>query len=136
MVNINQLFIQKPPFAIAVKLLKALGFTNIKDTREITIDSMTKHNTITKITELIPLLQKYYLPCKAKTFLLNLSLKKCITIARQISRLHNYEIPSIEKSVSNKKVMFYRIINTLDKDLLHKTKKAKHTPREYIIVFN
>ena len=50
-------------------------------------------------------LRQYYLPCKHKTFLDNITNKKLITIARQILKLHQYDLASIEKTINNKKVL-------------------------------
>ena len=75
MVNINQLFLKKPPQQLAGRLLKHLGISSFRDKKEITIESMTKHKTLEKFESELPTLREYYLPCKAKLFLENINLK-------------------------------------------------------------
>ena len=135
MVNINQLFLKKPPQQLVGKLLKHLGITSFRDKKEITIETMTKHNTLEKMQREVETLREYYFPCKAKLFLDNLNLKKCITIARQLLKLYDYDIVSVERSVNNKKTLFYHLISKSEKERIG-TKKSKSQRREYIIVFN
>ena len=135
MVNINQLFLKKPPQELARKVLKHLGITSFRYKKEITIESMTKHNTLDKMQNEIETLREFYFPCKAKLFLENLNLKKCITITRQLLKLYDYDIISIERSVNNKKTLFYHLINKSEKERI-KTKKSKSQKKEYIIVFD
>ena len=135
MVNINQLFLKKPPQQIASRLLKHLGITSYRDKKEITIETMTKNKTLDKISQEIPILREYYLPCKAKLFLENLNLKKCITITRQILKLYEYDILSIERSVNTKKTLFYHLAKKGEKERLTTRKSKKHR-QEYIIIFD
>ena len=136
MVNINQLFLKKPPQELARRLLKHLGITSFRDKKEITQDTMIANKTIEKMQKEIPILKNFYLPCKSKLFLDNLNLKKCITITRQILKLYDYDIVSIERSVNTKKTLFYHLVSKIEKERLS-TKKTSNSPRkEYIIVFN
>ena len=131
MVNINQLFLSKPPISIIIKMLKNLGFSSLKDNREITVETMTKYKTIKKMENDIKNIKPYYLPCKARLFLDNLNLKKCITIVRQLLRLYDYDIIGIEKTINTKKVLFYHVDKKIKK---HKTTIKKK--KEYIIFFD
>ena len=55
-------------------------------------------------------LLRYYIPCKAKIYLLNIDEKRCITILRQFLKVHNYTLMSKEKYVKGKKSLFYQVI--------------------------
>ena len=134
MVNINQLFVDKPPLNFTIKIVKLLGFTSLKDKKEITIQSMTKFNTLSKIEKELNDLKTYYLPCKQKLFLENLNLKKCLTIARQLLKLYDYDIISTEKTINTKKILFYQLIKKYEKERMA-TKKS-NSKKEYIIYFN
>ena len=58
---------------------------------------------IDKMQKLSPELKKYYLPCKAKTYLNELTNNSVMTILRQILRPHNYAIISREKYINREK---------------------------------
>ena len=88
-----------------------------------------------KIEQMLHILREYYFPCKAKLFLDNLNLKKCITIARQLLKLYDYDILSIERSVNTKKILFYHLAKKDEKQRITTRKSKKHR-REYIIIFD
>ena len=68
-------------------------------------------NTVEKVKGHIEKLLKYYIPCKAKKYILtNLDEKKCITILRQFLKIHNHTLISKEKYVNGKKLLFYQVI--------------------------
>ena len=136
MVNINQLFLKKPPQPLVGRVLKHLGITTFRDRGEITLESMLKNKTLEKMEKENGQLRKYYLPCKAKLFLENINLKKCITIARQLLKLYDYDLVSIERSVNNKKILFYHLVNKTEKEILKTKKQNNSNKREYIIFFN
>ena len=56
------------------------------------------------------LLEEYYLPCKKKVYLDNLTLKKCITILRQLVKLYDYILKSNEKYIKGEKIIIYYIV--------------------------
>ena len=60
--------------------------------------------------DIIDELYKYYIPCKSKKYLVDLSEKKCITILRQFLKIHNHTLISKEKYVKGKKNLFYQVI--------------------------
>ncbi len=106
----NQLFKIIPDENIIQDILEAFGLTNLEDTRLFTKSHMIEINTVDKINELKDKLTEYYLPCKAKKYLLNLDEKKCITILRQIVKLYHYKCIGLEKSIKGKKTMTYRLL--------------------------
>jgi len=113
---INQLFINKPPIDV---LLELCLFFNID------LNNLEKKNTFTKqelidinlkehYTHIINRLDNYYLTCKKKIYFTNINDKKCITILRQILKLYNYSLKSIEKYYNSKKYIMYSIIYNID----------------------
>jgi hypothetical protein len=109
---INQLFINKPPIDILFEL--CLFF-------RIDLNNLEKKNTFTKqdlidinfkehYTQIINMLDDYYLNCKKNIYFTNINDKKCITILRQILKLYNYSLKSIEKYYNSKKYIMYSII--------------------------
>ena len=114
---INQLFIQKPPIDI---LFEICLFFNID------LNNLEKNNTFTKeylvdmnfkenYETIINLLDEYYLNCKKKVYFYNINDKKCITILRQLLKLHNYSLKSTEKYCNSKKYIVYSVLyNKID----------------------
>jgi hypothetical protein len=65
--------------------------------------------TVKKLNELKPILEEYYLPCKARLYLDDMTEKKSITVLRQVLRLFKYHINSKERNINTKKIIFYSI---------------------------
>ena len=106
----NQLFKNIPDLQIVQSVLEAFGLDNIEDTRLFTKEHMQDVETVQKLSELIPTLKEYYIPCKSKKYLTDLNEKKCITILRQFLKTHNYTLFSKEKFVKGEKQLFYQVI--------------------------
>ncbi len=64
---------------------------------------MTEMNTIDKLNKIKDDLYQYYLPCKAKVYIENITLKKSITILRQFLKVHNYTLISKKNILKMKK---------------------------------
>lgn len=130
--SVNQLFKINPDHYILDKLLDAFCLTNINDSRFFTKENMKSNNTTKKVIALIPDLINYYLPCKAKIYLTNITDKKTITILRQFLKFFQYKCIGIEKSLNGKKQMTYRLMK-FDKIQLETQNKNKKT---FIINFD
>ena len=57
---------------------------DFSDTKLFTKENLQDLNTVEKLNNHIERLREYYLPCKAKKYLVNLDEKKSITILRQL----------------------------------------------------
>lgn len=78
---------------------------------------ITEKNVIEKLNLLLPQLKNYYMNCKHTKYLENLDPKKCVTILRQLLRLYNYKVISMEKYHSGQKFLLYKIEKIeIDKD--------------------
>jgi hypothetical protein len=97
---------------------------------------MIEINTVDQIIELKPQLEDFYLPCKCKIYLEDLTEKKCITILRQFIKTHNYKLISFEKSLKGKKIMTYRLIQLNEDFLTNEIKEEPIKERKYIVSFN
>lgn len=107
----NQLFRISPDLKITEYLLKLFGIKDINDNHSFTRTNLEDLKTVDKIKEIITELTKYYIPCKAKKYILTeLDEKKCITILRQFLKIHNHTLISKEKYVKGKKLLFYQVI--------------------------
>tara|TARA_Y100000817_G_C16845338_1_gene539827 strand:+ start:473 stop:859 length:387 start_codon:yes stop_codon:yes gene_type:complete len=106
----NQLFKVSPDLKITEKILKNFGINDINDNHSFTRINLRDLNTVDKINEMEEELRRYYIPCKAKLYLININEKKCITILRQFLKIHNYTLMSKEKYIKGKKNLFYQVI--------------------------
>ncbi len=82
---------------------------------------ITEKNIIEKLNLLMPQLKNYYMNCKHKKYLENLDPKKCVTILRQLLRLYDYRVISIEKYHNGQKFLLYKIEKIeIEKDIHQK----------------
>ena len=132
----NQLFKINPDINIIQELVYTFGLENLEDNRLFTKDHMKEISTSSKIIELSEKLNKYYLPCKGKKYLLKeddlYKEKKSITILRQFIKTMNYNCVGIEKSINGKKTMTYRLLYCKESYLSSPETKNK----EYILSFD
>lgn len=111
MTKINQLFTRIVDREVAERLVKCLGLEGMDDSRSFTRYDLERVGAVTKVYAMVDELIKFYLPCKAKVYLTQLTEKKVITVVKQVIRLHNYSITAKEKNNGNKKIIVYRIMN-------------------------
>jgi len=101
----SKLFRELPPLDTLTTALQELGFTGLTDTKlfcaeELKLDSLSSW---------APLLEPYYLPCKAKRYFDHLDSRRVITILRHILPLHGYGLNSYERLHLGKKRTVYQI---------------------------
>lgn len=123
-----------PDQKIIQSLLDCFGLENLEDTRFFTKTHIKEIDTVQKIHDLTDTLTAYYLPCKSKIYLKNLTDKKCITVLRQFIKYHNYKCIAIEKSIKGKKDMTYCLMYHNNDTL--KSPIAKEKKREFILNFD
>lgn len=112
--KINQLFGKILDEEMLMQILNCYGLRNLDDRHTFKKHDLVLLKTVDKLTVLKPKLEEYYLPCKAKLYLENITEKKSITILRQVLRLFNYFLFSKEKNIQSRKIIFYTI--TSDKE--------------------
>ena len=130
----NQNFRKNPDMQIIQSILETFGLDNLEDDRFFTKEHMKGINTKENLILLKPRLEEYYLPCKAKEYLNNITEKKCITILRQLVKNYNYKVIGIEKSVKGNKQTTYRLMY-LNQEFLS-PKKEPEIKRKYIVSFD
>ena len=106
----NQLFRISPDLKITNQILNNFGINDINDNHSFTKENLGDLKTVDKMNEMLEELNKYYLPCKSKVYLVELNEKKCITILRQFLKNHNYTLISKERYSKGKKSLFYQVI--------------------------
>tara|TARA_B110000495_G_C22600886_1_gene359378 strand:+ start:232 stop:618 length:387 start_codon:yes stop_codon:yes gene_type:complete len=108
---VNQLFKTKPTIDIIIKICSFFGIdlNNIDKKNSFTKKELEDINLQDNFNEIKLLLTHFYLPCKTKIYLENITIKKCITILRQILKLYNYTVISCEHYNNSKKYIVYTI---------------------------
>ena len=129
----DQLFRIKPELSFVNEFIKIYGLNDMNDTNLFTKQNLVDLNTINEINNLLPELNKYYLPCKSKQFLSNIDEKKSITILRQLLKIHNYNVSSKEKCIKGIKYNFYQIIPYSNKKI---DTNVKEQDRNIVISFD
>jgi hypothetical protein len=120
----NQLFKKTPEFELVVNLLEYLGISNFNENYKFSRDDLAKKNIIEKLRE-IPF-QDYYINCKYTKYFDNMDEKKCITILRQLLRVHGYKIKSTEKFSNGRKFLLYNL----------EKMGVKKEPKKNVLVFD
>ena len=106
----NQLFRRNPDRYIINDLMLVFNIKSLDDKDfHFTKEDLENLNIVDKINEIKEKLEIYYLPCKAKMYLVDLTEKKCITILRQFLKYIDYNLKMKEKYIKGKKNYLYFI---------------------------
>lgn len=134
MTVIKQLFREKVPLELLLKLLDLFGLKGLKDKTEFCTLDMDKKNVITNFKLIQSDIMKYYLKCKHYYFQ-NIDNKGIITILKQLLRAHDYDLQSREKFIKANKYLLYHIVSKSEKEKLKKLTRAIPN-KEIVIVFD
>ena len=121
---VNQLFRTMPDRSFVISLLNLYGIEDFNDTRYFTRENLETLNTAEELKELEEKLKDYYIPCKARTYLEEITIPRSIVILRQFLKCHGYTLFSKEKFIKSKKHTIYKIV-TIDKEVSTPKKKGK-----------
>ena len=121
---INQLFKNMPDRSFVIELINLYGIEDFDDDKYFTKKTLETLNTIQNLNDIKDKLNEYYIECKSKTYLTDITLKRCIVILRQFLRCHGYTLFSKEKFVKGEKQTIYKIVK-LDKEVVVPKKKEK-----------
>ena len=112
----NQLFRKIPPKNVVINILNVFGLKDFDDQRYFSRKDLETLKCVDSMNEKIkPLLSEYYLPCKSRTYLNDLTPKNVITILRQIVRLYDYNVISKEKYIKGDKFIIYQLVANVEK---------------------
>ena len=106
----NQLFRNIPDLKFTLELLSYFGLYSLTDIHSFNKQNLIDLKTVDKISKNIDQISKYYIPCKSRIYLSNLTEKKCITILRQFIKVHNYTLMYKEKYLNSKKSVYYQVV--------------------------
>jgi len=121
---VNQLFRIMPDRSFVISLLNLYGIEDFSDTRYFTKGNLETLNTIEELNKLNEKLENYYIPCKSKIYLEEITISRSIVILRQFLKCHGYTLFSKEKFIKANKQTIYKIV-TIDKEVSTPKKKGK-----------
>lgn len=121
---INQLFKNMPDRSFVIELINLYGIEDFDDDKYFTKKTLETLNTIENLNGIKDKLNEYYIECKSKTYLTDITIKRCIVILRQFLRCHGYTLFSKEKFVKGEKQTIYKIVK-LDKEVVVPKRKEK-----------
>ena len=131
---INQLFRKRPDNEIIIKLINLFGFKDINDQDyRFSKNDLDKMNIVVKINNIKKELSDFYIPCKRRIYMNDITIAKAITILRQFLKAYGYTLHSQEKYVNCKKFLVYKIISLENKKGKNEEKKPKV---KYFVTFD
>jgi hypothetical protein len=101
----HRLFRAPPSKEFVNEILQHLKLQGLYDKRWFTKDELYIEN----IDDWLPILEPYYIPCKAKRFLSEMNTSRVITILRHILQPLGYELRTQEKMYRLQKTTMYQI---------------------------
>jgi hypothetical protein len=108
-----KVFRKTPPVDLIERILVTLGIKGIQDTTWFSKSCIH----LTEFEELLPEIEPYYIPCKAKEYIhIDMSSSKVITIIRHLLASQGTKLDYQEKTTNGVKNIWYRI--SYDKKLV------------------
>lgn len=101
----KRLFRVIPPKELVIEILQHLRLLGLHDLRWFTREELN----LETLDEWLPLLEPYYIPCKARRFLEDMDATRIVTIVRHILQPHGYELHTQERMYKTSKATLYQI---------------------------
>ena len=101
------MFRKRPPLELVEHILRCSKLNGLDDKRWFSKDDIP----LETIEQWLPLLEPYYLPCKAERYLHGeMTQGKLITVFRHLMKAHEIEFKTQERVVNGKKTTLYQIV--------------------------
>jgi len=101
------MFRKAPPLEIVEQVLRSLKLGAITDKRWFSKEELCMDS----LDEWLPLLEPYYLPCKAQRYLeREMSRSRVITVLRHILKANTIELKVQERMVNGHKTTLYQVL--------------------------
>jgi hypothetical protein len=108
MADTKRLFRKIPPEELVNEILEHLNLQGLQERRWFTRDELS----LEAVDEWLPILEPYYIPCKAKRFLANMTHARLTTIIRHILHPLGYDLRTQERMYKTQKTTMYQIYST------------------------
>ena len=101
------MFRKNPPLELIEQVLRCCRLNGLDDKRWFSKDDIS----LESLDTWLPLLEPYYLPCKAERYLhTTMTQSKVITILRHLMKAHSIELKTQERVFNAKKTTVYQIL--------------------------
>jgi hypothetical protein len=101
----SKLFRETPHIDVVEQMLISIGLTGLTDTRLFSANELK----LDKSDTWAPLLEPFYLPCKAKRYFDLLDERRLITLLRHVLPFHGFKLQAYERLHLGKKRTVYQI---------------------------
>lgn len=100
------MFREVPPLDFFETILRHLGLTGLEDRRWFSKEDLR----VEQLDAWLPLLEPYYLPCKAKRYIHGtMDTPRIITLLRHLCHAHTIQLLTQERVIKGKKTTLYQI---------------------------
>lgn len=100
------MFRKVPPLDVVEQVLRSLKLSGLTDKRWFSKEDLP----IDTLEEWLPLLEPFYLPCKAERYLHGeITRTRIITILRHILKVHSIELKVQERMINGHKTTLYQV---------------------------
>jgi hypothetical protein len=100
------MFTQTPPVDLVTHVLKTLG---IDDMRWFSKEELS----LETLEDWLPLIEPYYLPCKASRYLDSITKNRIITVLRHLLKATDGELKYQERVINGKKITVYQVFQRI-----------------------
>lgn len=109
----KQVFQKIPPLELIKEIVGFFGIYTLEIGKSFQNIDLDKLDTLLKLKDKLSVLREYYYPCKAKLFLNedSLTLRRAVTILRQIISIRGLTLEVREKFIKKTKILIYTIIS-------------------------
>jgi len=104
---VQQLFKAIPPVELVIEVLGFFGVVNFNESYKFSRVDIAKRYVIERMLK-VPF-EDYYINCKYQKYFTDMDEKKCITVLRQLLKIYDYKVISLEKFCTGKKHLTYHI---------------------------
>lgn len=132
----NQIFKKMPPTELIMGILNSFGLNDLDDKRSFSRKDLSQLDTVNKVNELKGELIKYYLPCKARSYLNDLTEKNVVTILRQCLKCIGYTVNSREKYLKGEKFIIYNLCKCEQRNYVSVIGPVEVTKEKTFITFD
>jgi len=101
----SKLFREKPDLDVVQQMLHELGFTGLTDGKLFSANELK----LETVDTWAPLLEPFYLPCKAKRYFDLIDSRRVITLLRHVLPFHGFRLQCYERLHLGKKRTVYQM---------------------------
>ncbi len=104
--GLGRMFRKAPPLEIVEQVLRSLKLGSLTDKRWFSKEELS----LDTLEEWMPLLEPYYLPCKAERYLQReMTQSRIVTVLRHLLKANKIELKVQEKMVNGRKTTLYQV---------------------------